>query len=125
MQFHEYVNIKQRLLRDAAPEAKQRFKSFDSSRFRGTVVKSVMEGCDEGKPYAYQAEAEGIWAAHERPFYNVWPIGVGLARNVQLAVPCSSIRLPCEFSTETLGGGTISTTPLLFRFAKGHEPYGM
>ncbi len=67
---------------------------------------------------------EGIWAEHERPYYNVWPIAIGLAKSVQLRLPFSAVRLPCEFSTET-PRGVIRTTPLLFRFAKGHEPYGI
>ena len=55
--------------------------------------------------------AELNWHEDRRPFYNVWPIAASLVESVSLDVQWSEISFPNE--------------TILFRFASGHEPYGL
>ena len=57
------------------------------------------------------ALGEGLWVDEQRPYYNVWPIAVELARGVKLTLPFKSIAIPFH--------------AMLLRFAKGHEPFGI
>jgi len=54
---------------------------------------------------------ERLWRTIERPYYNVFPIAIELARSVNPVVQWSDICLP--------------VTPCLLRFPVGNEPHGM
>jgi len=51
------------------------------------------------------------WCSTDRPFYNVYPIVEKLIHNTKLAVSAAFLRFPHR--------------TMLFRFAEGHEPYGI
>jgi len=55
--------------------------------------------------------SEYEWLQLERPFYNVYPIVEKLVRNTKLQVSAAFLQLPYR--------------TMLFRFAAGHEPYGI
>ena len=55
--------------------------------------------------------AEIDWFDNNRPFYNVFPIVEKLTNNTRLNVPFVQLSLPQNV--------------LCFRFAKGHEPFGV
>ncbi len=57
MQFHEYTSVKQRLLREASPSARDGLKKLTLSQFRGTLINAVMQGTDQRNVYGYQASA--------------------------------------------------------------------
>ena len=63
---------------------------------------------EEHKDSAVIAFCEDMWVKAKRPFYNVWPIAMDLARSVKLDLPFSAIEVP--FNT------------MMLRFARGHEP---
>ena len=58
-----------------------------------------------------QARCEQGWVELDRPFYNVWPVTVSLAKSVALNLPFSSVTFPFEF--------------LVLRFAVGQEPHSV
>ena len=58
-----------------------------------------------------QATCEEGWVEMDRPFYNVWPVAVSLAKSVSLNLPFSSVTFLFEF--------------LLLRFAVGQEPHSV
>jgi hypothetical protein len=55
--------------------------------------------------------SEYEWYNTERPFYNVYPIVEQLIRNTKLDVSAAFLNFPQR--------------TMLFRFAEGHEPYGI
>jgi 5-methylcytosine-specific restriction endonuclease McrA len=56
-------------------------------------------------------QIESCWLQDERPYYNVYPIVLGLAEKTDLSFPLSRVKLPHQ--------------AMLFRFPAGHEPSGI
>lgn len=54
---------------------------------------------------------EKAWRMIDRPYYNVYPIVESLCRKTALSVPWEKV--------------SFTFSPLLFRFAAGHEPHGI
>jgi hypothetical protein len=56
-------------------------------------------------------QIESCWLESDRPYYNVYPIVLGLAEKTDLSFPLSRVKLPHQ--------------AMLFRFPAGHEPAGV
>lgn len=74
----------------------------------GKYYQKVSADLDRGISFAL---SEYEWLQLERPFYNVYPIVEKLVQNTKLQVSVAFLRLPYR--------------TMLFRFAEGHEPYGI
>ena len=119
MQFHEYVTLRNLWSQgrgfDRRLEAKA--KSLSSEAFRRHILDTFPNEVqaskhDDEKEWLEnqlrQARCERGWVELDRPFYNVWPVTVSLAKSVALNLPFSSVTFPFEF--------------LVLRFAVGQEP---
>lgn len=74
----------------------------------GPYRKKIVGDNTRGRIAAFM---EYEWYQTERPFYNVYPIVEKLIHNTKLNVSAAFLSLPYR--------------TMLFRFAEGHEPYGM
>jgi len=119
MQFHEYRTIRNQTLAVAKDHPEQdrmfeRIKQMSSAQYRNIWIDDAKHGKLDhrlGPSTALTALGEGLWVDEQRPYYNVWPIAVELARAVKLTLPFKSIGIPFH--------------AMLLRFAKGHEPCGI
>jgi hypothetical protein len=66
---------------------------------------------DFSEDAVHEAYAEIAWHESDRPYYNVWPVACDIVPTVKLTLPIKQLSLP--FPT------------MMFRFAKGHEPFGV
>lgn len=57
-----------------------------------------------------RAFCEETWIQSDRPYYSLYPVAEKMLRTIRLDIPCSALRVPMS--------------PLLLRFAHGHEPCG-
>ena len=126
MQFHHYRNAKNHFQwiaknNSAIDGHKQRrqTRSLTAAHSRklelGRLEKMSSTG-DERVRYLCDHEAmvywgEENWVKDERPYYNVWPIAIEMARSVELDLPFAKLPLP--------------NSTLLLRFPVGREPYGL
>ena len=119
MQFHEYVTLRnlwsqgrgfdQRLEAKAKSLSSEEFRSHILDTFPNEVQASKHDDEKEWlENQLRQARCEQGWVELDRPFYNVWPVTLSLAKSVALDLPFSSVTFPFEF--------------LMLRFAVGQEP---
>lgn len=146
MQFHHFEPIKQRIIEDChirmSPDRKPAVVGLDAeteaqiaqsllsvvqrSKSEELLLKSITSKKPRPRvlPGTYKHKIEGDfdremlgeiseyeWFQLDRPFYNVYPIVEKLVHNTKLNVSAAFLRFP--FRT------------MLFRFAHGHEPYGI
>ncbi len=122
MQFHDYVTLRNLWSQgrgfDRRLEAKA--KSLSSGEFRRHILDAFPNEVqaskhDDEKEWLEnqlrQARCEQGWVELDRPFYNVWPVTVSLAKSVALNLPFSSVTFPFEF--------------LALRFPVGQEPHSV
>jgi len=120
MQFNEYKTLRNQFLSQNADKyprlkhSQRHIKALNSAEWRHHWMnKARTEKVESDLDIETVAAAlgEDFWVDEERPFYNVWPIAVELAKNVTLSLPFSAVE--------------ISFQAMLLRFARGHEPYGI
>lgn len=108
-EFHQYQTIKQ-YVRD-------RFRELNLVRENATDTE-LIENLFNGLDYAIvdaaiggRAVQEYDWARADKPYYNVYPIMEQLILNTKLDISPLFFSMP--YNT------------MLFRFQKGHEPFGI
>jgi hypothetical protein len=121
MQFHEYINLRNQLAKFGHnDEAKRIAKSMSSEEFRAFFLEQAMRDLERSRPGCSSNQAfdrctsllaEQTWVESERPFYNVWPIAISLARDIKLDLPFAALKIP--------------VASMLLRFALGNEPNGV
>jgi hypothetical protein len=121
MQFHEYINLRNQMAKFGHnDEARKSVKGVTSQEYRTRYYEAAVE-CYSNAPTtaereenyrrATKAAAEEAWVQNQRPFYNVWPITLTLAREVKLDLPFTAIEIPFD--------------SLLLRFPYGQEPHNV
>ncbi|MDX1963666.1 MAG: HNH endonuclease [Pirellulales bacterium] len=119
MQFHQYITVKNRYLRQNKGGNGNRIHltGIKSAEFREKIINNFVNAMEKGQKILsdnfdlsyHFASAEQEWVDENRPYYNFWPVAISLAKTVRLDLAMKSIELP--FAT------------VLLRFPKGHEPY--
>ncbi len=122
MQFHDYVTIRNKVARSPYDSPRRALaKSSTSSDFRSAEIRYAAQVIKSVKTVSFEehgvlnrmsaACAEEDWVEHERPYYNIWPVAVGLAESVKLELPFSAVEIPFN--------------AMVLRFACGHELKGV
>ena len=113
MQFHEYITLRTLTARHGDESQKGFARKMNSREYREAALEWFARNAKTDDPDEFNkgsfALAESVWAASERPYYNVWPIAVTLSASVKLDLRFSQVALPFD--------------AMLLRFAKGHEPH--
>lgn len=119
MQFHEYMTLRQMVAKHGSTrESREAARRMTSEEFRDFACDAQLRDSSvdaaqfKDSPTFRRAEtalSEQRWVQTGRPFYNVWPVAVSLARSVRLDVPFSAVQP--RFSA------------MLLRFARGHAPF--
>ena len=128
MHFHEFINFRSKVRshgpsHSAPQQLIEAARTQDLESFYRIVGQSSLQyalSCrKEGDEQQFKSffsiyaacVREVAWLVDKRPFVNVWPIIVELLPTVTLRIRWSQIVWPHE--------------TMVFRFARGHEPYGL
>jgi len=122
MQFHKYISMRNRVVKyEEDAGTRERAKEDTSLEYRESILRAHLKMCRERGPnHVWDSDelmlsdetdcafSEESWAVSGRPFYNVWPIVLEMAREVKLDIPISSFKPPFE--------------SLVLSVPHGHEP---
>lgn len=132
MRFHDYKPLKTTIVQglikyapDRVAELQRALRNLSSLEYAQIYIDEMLDVLSEPMlrteenrkdkieafNYATTFVCEIDWHAAGRPFYNVYPIIEQLIQNTKLNVPLSVLSFPYD--------------TLCFRFAEGHEPYGI
>lgn len=120
-EFHDYPTVRQFIRSHVGPETYRRiYKKLPDTKLIEFVCNHQEPEDHDGStvqnkfalPPAFTCLAqEHDWATSNKPYYNVYPIMQELISNTKLDISPAFISLP--YNT------------MLFRFQKGHEPFGI
>jgi hypothetical protein len=120
MQFHEYTTLRNNVAQKGkTPGYRRHARGMKPQDYRDFVVSTAQrelgqeweksEGALAAR--AKTVLAEQLWVEDQRPYYNIWPIVVDLARSVKLDLPFSAVEPTFKC--------------IVLRFVRGHEPHGL
>ncbi len=113
MQFHDYTTFRTQMALYGDQHQQDFARKTSSQDFRRAVLEWFSTEANRSNADEFNqgslALAESVWAALDRPYYNVWPVVVSLAPSVKLSLLFSHVAIPFH--------------GILLRFARGHEPH--